>query len=790
MCSWPTDFAGSPSCTGSASSPRARSTSDAPCLPNRRIEDVRRQRGQVADRAYAEVGAGPPRSSRRRPTAAPIGSGARNAASSPGGDDDEPVGLAQVRRDLGHELGRRDTDRRGQPDIVADLVLDPAARSSRRRRTAPNEPVTSRNASSIEIGSTCGVNRRRTPSRRGSRAWYRRPSTGTKTPCGQRRPASRSDIAEWTPNRPAPRSSRPTTTPRSFGPPPPTMTGLPRSSGSVALLDRREERVEVDVEDRPVRHGRYHRATVVDLTADMLSVVASLALLGSMGALGHRPARAIRAVTSTRSSAGLRRAHSAWCVGTLALVPVATRRRASASSVVAVGASPAWSAAHPPDPPVADRSERSDLAQSQAPSCRASSSARSPCAGRSSGAMPSRRPPTGMFAGHVNIWGDWPVHLGIVSSFVVRRELPAGASALRRSRLRLSLPLRPHRRGPGHARDGAIAGALALHSYVGCVLVAIGLYAFARRLHAKSRGGDADRRPVPPRRRARLARTAARDRGVARHRRHARDARLGPTRQERPEHAVREHVLRVHGVAARVPLRPPARLRDPRRRCWSPCDGRTCRLVHRRRERSPVYCRWPTSGRCWPWRSSRPSCSCSSRRGPGSRSSGSGWPSPSRSSSPQLGGGAGALSAIRFQPGWVAVARPVAVVLDQEPRLVRAPADRRPAGPAAHAGARAAVPAGVHVLFVAANLAVFQPWDWDNHKLLVYWFLAVVDRGRGPARARLAHSPTSGHAALVAGVVVSMTLSGSLEDVGTAARAEPLPDAPAATRSTLAARGP
>ena len=30
--------------------------------------------------------------------------------------------------------------------------------------------------------------------------WYRRPSTGTNTPSGQRRPASRSDIAEWTPN--------------------------------------------------------------------------------------------------------------------------------------------------------------------------------------------------------------------------------------------------------------------------------------------------------------------------------------------------------------------------------------------------------------------------------------------------------------------------------------------------------------------------------------------------------------------------------------------------------------
>jgi hypothetical protein len=35
----------------------------------------------------------------------------------------------------------------------------------------------------------------------------------------------------------------------------------------VALLDRREERIEVDVEDRPVGHARYHPPNVVDLTA-------------------------------------------------------------------------------------------------------------------------------------------------------------------------------------------------------------------------------------------------------------------------------------------------------------------------------------------------------------------------------------------------------------------------------------------------------------------------------------------------------------------------------------------
>ena len=47
------------------------------------------------------------------------------------------------------------------------------------------------------------------------------------------------------------------------------MTGLPRSSGSVALLDRGEERVEVDVEDRPLGHGPHHRARACQLVDAM-----------------------------------------------------------------------------------------------------------------------------------------------------------------------------------------------------------------------------------------------------------------------------------------------------------------------------------------------------------------------------------------------------------------------------------------------------------------------------------------------------------------------------------------
>jgi hypothetical protein len=60
--------------------------------------------------------------------------------------------------------------------------------------------VTSRNASSMEIGCTCGVKRRMIAMTSRLACWYLRPSTGRNTPCGQRRPAVLSGIAEWTPN--------------------------------------------------------------------------------------------------------------------------------------------------------------------------------------------------------------------------------------------------------------------------------------------------------------------------------------------------------------------------------------------------------------------------------------------------------------------------------------------------------------------------------------------------------------------------------------------------------------
>jgi hypothetical protein len=92
----------------------------------------------------------------------------------------------------------------------------------------------------------------------------------------------------------------------------------------------------------------------------------------------------------------------------------------------------------------------------------------------------------------------------------------------------------------------------------------------------------------------------------------------------------------------------------------------------------------------------------------------------------QLGGGAGALSAFRFQLGWVAAPDPwwwfwlknlglfiPLGLIGLFSRRILAPRPR-------------AVVWSLMPIFVIANVAAFQPWDWDNHKILVYWFLGLA----------------------------------------------------------------
>jgi hypothetical protein len=87
----------------------------------------------------------------------------------------------------------------------------------------------------------------------------------------------------------------------------------------------------------------------------------------------------------------------------------------------------------------------------------------------------------GLMAGHVNIWGDWPVHLGVVGSFAYGGNFPPEHPRF------LGWPFAYHYLSdltaallvPLGLQPGA---ALQLHSWVSCVAALVALYAFARRM--------------------------------------------------------------------------------------------------------------------------------------------------------------------------------------------------------------------------------------------------------------------------------------------------------------------
>ncbi len=89
----------------------------------------------------------------------------------------------------------------------------------------------------------------------------------------------------------------------------------------------------------------------------------------------------------------------------------------------------------------------------------------------------------GLMAGHVNIWGDWPVHLGVVSSFVYGDNFPPEHPRF------LGWPFAYHYLSdltaamlvPLGLEPGA---ALQLHSWVSCLAAIVALFAFARRMLA------------------------------------------------------------------------------------------------------------------------------------------------------------------------------------------------------------------------------------------------------------------------------------------------------------------
>lgn len=129
----------------------------------------------------------------------------------------------------------------------------------------------------------------------------------------------------------------------------------------------------------------------------------------------------------------------------------------------------------------------------------------------------------------------------------------------------------------------------------------------------------------------------------------------------------------------------------------------------------------------------------------------------------QQGGGPGALSALRFKPGWVAApdswvwfwAKNLGAFL---PLLGFALARR---GLMPRPGARFLWP--FMGLFAVANVVIFQPWDWDNTKVLVWWYLAsCVLVAALMARLWREHASIPARA-LVVVVVATLLLSGTLE---------------------------
>jgi hypothetical protein len=101
---------------------------------------------------------------------------------------------------------------------------------------------------------------------------------------------------------------------------------------------------------------------------------------------------------------------------------------------------------------------------------------------------------------------------------------------------------------------------------------------------------------------------------------------------------------------------------------------------------------------------------------------------------PQLvaigGGGAGALSAIRFQLGWMTGAQPapdlwpIFWLKNQGAFLVLSIVPLVVAGIVPGVTRRLLL--AFWAIWLLANVVAFAPWDWDNHKVLVYWFLAVA----------------------------------------------------------------
>ena len=146
----------------------------------------------------------------------------------PGGTTTSPSGFRRSEATFATNLlAATPTDAvRARLEAMRALIVAATVGPSPESRSVP---VTSRKASSMDTGSSSGVNSARMAMTCRETAAYLSMSTGTNAPSGHRRAARPIGIAECTPNRRASYEAA-ETTPRPRGSAP-TMTGRPRSSG-------------------------------------------------------------------------------------------------------------------------------------------------------------------------------------------------------------------------------------------------------------------------------------------------------------------------------------------------------------------------------------------------------------------------------------------------------------------------------------------------------------------------------------------------------------------------------
>src|SRR5664280_392917 len=747
-------------------------------LPEPPHQELRVEHGEVADRQHPVLREGRARLRSHAPEASDRQRGEEGGLVARR-HDDQTIGLAKVRRDLRDELRAPDADRHGQPHLGLDGRLD----RGRDRRGCSEERLGPGHVEERLVDRDLLHQRREAAQdlhhRPAGLAVFRtvhrqEDAVRAERGGGSQRHRGVDTEAPRLVARGAHDAARAGVAAHDHGP----ATEL----RAVALLDGREERVEVHVEDRRAGH-----APIMPLVA-LLPTLLSLLFLAALASTGIaalvRFARWLTPLERAAYGAVL-----GIVAGTLALVPAATLLGFNVPVVLAIGAaSLVVTAALVYAPGRGRRGSGTAAGPSRTLGARLRD-----LVGRLdrwgtavvvllvarwallwSSALTLR--PDGLWAGHEYIWSDWPTHLGIVTRFAFGGNFPP------ENTLFAGLPLSYHYLSDLTPAAFVVLGmdplaVLPLDSFVLSILVALGLYAFARRLSgvrsiatlvvilflfgaglgwiATVARIDSSHDLLGTLMNAPWDTTAQADLHIRffnpylaflmSQRAYLYGLPIAMLVVTLLVRAARRRATRTFVLAGVVAgLLPLAHL--PTLLALAMVTPFLALLLARR----------PWHLRTIPWR---------------------GWIGfhlvwvavavPQLLM--QLGGGAGALAAFRLDLGWVAGDAPfndpwwwfwlknLGLFI---PLGLLALGARRILPPRSHRALLAFMP-----IFVVANTFAFQPWNWDNHKILIYWFLALTIL----VAALLVRAWRSSRSAtvrlLLVGVVVTMTLGPALENL-------------------------